>query len=185
MTQSLQANISADTISMFNQQVKYFKLALELADRIKPFLFDLLDKWDGKIYTKRFATALEKEFPNSGLWINKSCIGDVNITYYNNNERHIHSVEKDWLTNYINDDTVYFLILRSDLHNVVTVNAEESKERFEGYVNGLREKVETLSTYNVEKLSETKAKYLDAKAYFENTVNVIPYTVRSYLNIKL
>ena len=185
MTQSLQANISADTISMFNHQVRYFKLALELADKMKPFLFDLLDKWDGRTYNKRFATALEKEFPNSGLRINKDCVGNVEITYFNNNERHIHSVEKDWLTNYINDDRVYFLILRSDLHNVVTVNAEDSKEQFDRYVNGLREKVETLSTYNVEKLSETKAKYLEAKAYFENTVNVIPYTVRSYLNIKL
>ena len=185
MTQSLHAHISADTISMFNQQVKYFKLALELADKIKPFLFDLLDKWDGKTYNKRFATALEKEFPNSGLWINKDCIGNVNITYYNHDERCIRSVEEDWLMNYISDDKVYFLILRSDLYNTVTVNAEESKEQFDRYVNGLREKVETLSTYNVEKLSETKSKYLEAKAYFENTVNVIPYTVRNYLNIKL
>lgn len=185
MTQSLQANISADTISVFNQQVRYYMLALELADRIKPFLFDLLDKWDGKTYNKRFATALEKEFPDSGLWVNRDCIGNVNITYYNNNERCIHSVEKDWLMNYISDDKVYFLMLHSDLHNIVTVDAEKSKEQFDRYVNGLREKVETLSTYNVEKLSETKAKYLEAKAYFENTVNVIPYTVRSYLNIKL
>lgn len=184
MTQAL-STISPDTLSVFNQQVKYFKLALDLANNIKPLLFNLLDKWNGKTYNKRFATALEKEFPNSGLWINKSCIGNVEISYYNHNERHIHSVEKDWLTNYISDDNVTFLFLHSDLHNIVTINAEESKEQFDRYVNELREKVELLSTYNVEKLSETKAKYLDAKAYFENTVSVIPYTVRNYLNIKL
>ena len=86
--------------------------------------------------------------------------------------------------NYISDDSIYLLILRSDLHNVVTINAEESKDLYNHWLDNLRDKVETLSTYNVEKLSETKQKYLEAKAYFENTVNVIPYTVRSYLDIK-
>ena len=184
MTQSLQTNISADTISLFNQQVRYYKLALELADKIKPFLFDLLDKWDGKVYNKRFATALEKEFPDSGLWINKDCVGNVDIKYYNSNERHSHSVEKDWLMNYISDDSIYLLTMRSDLHDVVTIKAEELKDLYNHWLDNLRNRVETLSTYDVDKLAETKQKYLEAKAFFENTVDAIPYTVRSYLNIK-
>ena len=187
MTQAL-STISPDTLSVFNQQVRYFKLALDLANNIKPLLFNLLDKWNGKTYNKRFATALEKEFPYSetGLWISRcSYTGNVDFKFYNQKERSIHSVEKEWLTNYISEDKVYFLTMYADLQNQVTIDADKLKEMFNKRVDDLQNKVDTLSQYSESKLIETKNKYLEAKAYFENTVNVIPFTVRQALNIKL
>ena len=187
MTQAF-STISPDTLSVFNQQVKYFKLALDLANNIKPLLFNLLDKWNGKIYTKRFATALEKEFPynDTGLWISRCpYTGNVDFSFYNQKERSIHSVETEWLTNYISEDKVYFLTMYADTQNQVTIDADKLKEMFNKRVDDLQNKVDTLSQYSESKLIETKNKYLEVKEYFENTVNVIPYTVRKALNIKL
>ena len=187
MTQAL-SKISPDTLSVFYQQVKYFQLALDLANNIRPVLFNLLDKWNGKVYNKRFATALEKEFPYSetGLWISRcSYTGNVDFNFYNQKERSIHSVEKDYLTNYISEDRVYLLTMYADLQNQIIIDADKLKEMFNKRVNDLQDKVNKLSQYSESKLIETKNQYLEVKEYFENTVNAIPFTVRQALNIKL
>ena len=186
MTQSIfQKPISPDSLSVFNQQVRYYKLAIELAEQVQPLLFDLLDKWNGKTYNKRFATALEKEFPyETGLSAHRTSADNFELTYYNSKERMIHSVEKDYLCNYIQNDKVWLLSMYSDLHGVITINAEQAKEQFTNRLNNLKDDYNKLSAYTEEKLNETKEEYLRIKKHLEDFVSVIPYDVRETLNIK-
>ena len=118
--------LSADQIRILEYQTEYTDEILRIIDRTKDEVFALLDKWNGKTYNKRFLTALQKIDEN--YRVESAYSFEISISMWN--KRNTPSIEKEYLTLYVDFDTYQLsYTTRSYTESSITIKADEIKQQ--------------------------------------------------------
>ena len=148
------------------KQIEYTNKLLGILSDIRNGFFDLCKKYDGKIYTKRFATAVEKLNPLVSVNFN---IGMLELSVADWNNRHyVADVGQGGYicTSYVKEEkiTIYLDMTKLGEEKLI-LNANIMIQNYDKYLIGKQERLQKLiqNRDNIDKIikefSEIKSRY--------------------------
>ena len=155
------------------KQIEYTNKLLGILSDIRNGFFDLCKKYDGKIYTKRFATAVEKLNPLVRVSFN---IGMLELSVADWNNRHyVADVGQGGYicTSYVKEEKITIYLDSAKLgEEKLVLNADTMIQNYDKYLIGKQERLQKLiqNRNDIDKIikefSEIKSKYED---FVDNT----------------
>lgn len=134
------ASVDNDKITVLNKQLDYYKKQLEIVKDTKDDLIELINRFNGKKFTKRFTNQLQEINPHYYVRTNNGM--SLNILLYLSEDRF---VQGERHTLYVDDDTCYVAwYSKSWNESELTIKGEELIPRIDCTINSLETTIEKL-----------------------------------------
>jgi hypothetical protein len=167
------------------KQIEYTNKLLGILSDIRNDFFEVCKKYDGKIYTKRFATAVEKLNPLVSVSFNIGML-DLSVADWDNRHYVADIGQGGYIcTSYVKEEKItIYLDSKKIGDDKLVLNANIMIQNYDQYLKGKQERLQKLiqDRDNIDKIIR---EFSEIKSKYENFVDNTDIYIREMFGFKI